>query len=92
MSNAYVKKTDVIEAIHQTFKEELDNLQTVLEDGKEVYANMDMVDMYIDLNRKLGMAVNKIEWVLIDRQRAYIQGWNEGRRNLVDAMEREIAI
>lgn len=92
MSNAYVKKTDVIEAIHHTFKEELDNLPTVLEDGEEVYANMDMVDIYLDLDKKLGMAVNKIEWVLNDRQSAYIQGWNEGRRNLVDAMERETAI
>lgn len=67
MSNAYVKKTDVIEAIHQTFKEELSKLPTVLVDGEEVYANMDMVDMYLDLNKKLGMAVNKIEWVLNDR-------------------------
>lgn len=34
----------------------------------------------------------KIEPCTTEYHRVYMKGWNEGRRKLVDAMEREIAI
>jgi hypothetical protein len=38
-------------------KQELDNLPTHLEDGEEVYADMDAVNLILDINKKLSEAI-----------------------------------
>jgi tyrosyl-tRNA synthetase len=50
-------KQAVVEEIRKVMRQALDNLPTRLEDGEEVYADMDAVDLILDINKKLSEAI-----------------------------------
>jgi hypothetical protein len=50
-------KQAVVEEIRKVMRQALYNLPTRLEDGEEVYADMDAANLILDINKKLSEAI-----------------------------------
>jgi hypothetical protein len=58
-----ISKRAVVEEIRKVMRQALYNLPTYLdEDGEEVYANMDAVELILDINDKLVEAIWRMKW------------------------------
>lgn len=50
-------KQKVVEEIRKVMRQVLDSMPTCIVDGEEVYADMDAVNLVLDINQKLSKAI-----------------------------------